>query len=494
GYNPYGVPKILESPLTTIEVQPQPPPGGLKTKTAFNQMINPDRTFNATHTSTGALSDGQLEVVVIDPSKLTGKDYQVTFETDPATGNNVWNLDRIDPTGPSRLLSKQTNQAGDFGYTVTDGILVKVIGPPPGMKDWQIPSGDPDLNRHWTWANADGFELEGFDGAIGMAYNNWFSSSSVTPDKLRNVLIKFAATDTLGNLLDPNDPNASFGYRYLRFASRPPAKPEFAPFIVNPGSGYAYQDYKKGVPFAAYDAESTPPRRLMVGHLENNIATGLVDGKYWPYAHTAVPGDNVFAATSPREWFFIFDVPYSETPDPALQADILNVTLPIIWFGTPNRRGNATFNAGDEFLIISNHINTPSDVFKFQTTGFEASATVADAKAAAQQVNLFPNPYFGQNRAEINPVERFVTMTHLPADGVTIRIFTLAGDLVKIIDDRTRSQQGTLGTHTALWNLRNANDVPIASGIYFIHVDMGSLGQKVLKAAVFMPEERLDKF
>jgi hypothetical protein len=452
--------------------------------------INPDTTFNATHTSTGALSDGQLEVVVIDPSKLTGKDYQVTFEPDPVTGSALWNLDRIDPSGPSRLLSKQTNQTGDFGYTVTDGILVKVIGPPPGMKDYKITSGD----RRWTWASADGFELEGFNHAIGMAFNNWFSSSSVTPDKLRNVLIKFAATDTLGNLLDPNDPNASFGYRYLRLASQPPAKPEFAPFIVNPGSGYAYQDYKKGVPFAAYDVESTPPRRLMVGHQENNIATGLVDGKYWPYSNAVVPGDNVFAATSPREWFYIFDVTYSETPDPALQADILNVTLPIMWFGTPNRRGDVAFKAGDEFLIISNHINTPSDVFKFQTAGFEASATIADAKTSAQQVNIFPNPYFGQNRAEINPVERFMTMTHLPAEGVIIRIFTLAGDLVNIIDDRVRSQQGTLGTHMALWNLRNANDVPVASGIYFIHVDMGSLGQKVLKAAVFMPEERLDKF
>jgi hypothetical protein len=228
--------------------------------------------------------------------------------------------------------------------------------------------------------------------------------------------------------------------------------------------------------------------------VENNIATGLVDGKYWPYAHDAVPGDNVFAATSPREWFFIFEVTYSETPDPALQADILNTTLPIMWFGAPNRRGNVTFKTGDEFLIISNHINTPNDVFRFQTTGFEAAATTADAKAAAQRVNIFPNPYFGQNRAEINPVERFVTMTHLPTEGVTIRIFTLAGDLIQIIDDRLRGQQGTLGTQTALWNLRNSNDVPVASGIYIVHIDMGSLGQKVLKAAVFMPEERLDKF
>jgi hypothetical protein len=491
GYNPYGIPRILESPFTTITVQPQPAPGGLRGQTTFGRLlaaINPDTTLNATHTSTAALSDGQLEVTVVDPTRITGRDYQVTFVTDPATGAALWSLDRLDASGKTRLLSKQANQTGDNGYTVVDGILPKIIGPPPGMKDWQIPSG----TRRWTWANADGFELEGFNHAMGMAYNQWFSSSTVTPDKLRNVLLKLAATDTDGNLLDPNDPNASYGYRYLRRASAAPAKPEFAPFIVNPGPGYAYQDYKKGVPFAAFDVESDPPRRLMVGHLENNIATGLVDGKYWPNDFNV--GGNVFEPTSPREWFFIFDVPYSETPDPSLQADILNVELPIMWFGTPNRRGNVAFLAGDEFLILANHINTPNDVYTFKTAGFEATATPVDAKAAAQQVNIFPNPYFGQNRAEINPVDRFVSITHLPGNGATIRIFTLSGAIIKTIDDQDRSEQGTLGTQTALWNLRNDDDVPVASGMYIIHVDMGSLGQKVLKVAVFMPEERLDKF
>jgi hypothetical protein len=51
-----------------------------------------------------------------------------------------------------------------------------------------------------------------------------------------------------------------------------------------------------------------------------------------------------------------------------------------------------------------------------------------------------------------------------------------------------------LGTQTALWDLRNDDSVPVASGMYLVHVDMGSLGQKVLKAAIFVPEERLDKF
>jgi hypothetical protein len=159
----------------------------------------------------------------------------------------------------------------------------------------------------------------------------------------------------------------------------------------------------------------------------------------------------------------------------------------------PANVNQAMPETGTVFQILATKTNQPVDLFTFSTAGYEAVATTQDAQAAAQLVNIFPNPYFGQNSAEINPVERFMTLTHLP-DGAIIRIFTLAGDVVKTIDDATRAEQGTLGTGTARWDLRNQSDVPVASGMYLMHVDMGTLGTKILKAAVFVPEERLDKF
>ncbi len=44
------------------------------------------------------------------------------------------------------------------------------------------------------------------------------------------------------------------------------------------------------------------------------------------------------------------------------------------------------------------------------------------------------------------------------------------------------------------WDLKNANDIPVASGMYIIFVDAGSIGVKTLKVAIFTPEERLDTF
>lgn len=509
GYNPHGIPKILESPLTTIEAVPQPPPEGLQTTANFRDLIaaaTPDTTFNATHTSTGALSEGQLQVIVINPSKITGKDYEVTFEQDATTSSISWNLDRLDVGGKTRVLAKQTNQTGDDGYMVVDGLMIKIIGPVPGMKGWNIPSGTRRFSPVLGFA---GLGLEGFststqtvsydveNGTIGMAGNFAFGGiqTSLGVSEYRNVLLKLAAVDNV-NLWDPKatptDPNFSKAYRWLRAvgATSTPADPSFEPWIINKGSGYPYQDYDYGVPFSAWNMETDPPTRLSVGMFENNVVGGLIDGRYWP-RHASDPDyDNSVT----REFCFIFNVPYSETPDPSLQINLFSSTTPMMWVMVCSRRAEVPWASGDEFLIMANHVNMPADLFTFKTNSVTPITSAALAKEAAQLVNIFPNPYFGQNRGEINPVERFVTLSHLPTSGATIRIFTLAGSLVKTIDDDVRSEQGTLGTHSAQWNLRNDDDVPVASGLYILHVDMGSLGEKVLKAVVFMPEERLDKF
>ena len=453
---------VLESSPVVIITSPHSTNPGVRYHAAAGDTLH---TVHASGTS-----DGAVVPVVLDTTKLTGDLYKVTFSTDTTTGGVVWAL--TDSTKDSVVLSNQTNQSGDENYISVGGVEVKVQGPPPGMKDYDIPSGE----RRWTPNNAN-FGLEGFSGAMGMAYINWFSSSSTTPDKLHNVLIKLAATDVNGNLLNPSDTTASFAYRYLRHASFPAAEPSFAPYIVNPGAGYAYQDYTRHLPFAAYDEETG--HRLMVGFLENNATGGLVDGKYWPPDYSAAGADNV---GTQREWFFIFDETYSETPDVALEADILDDVLPIMWMGTPCRRGDVAFSAGDEFEILANHINGPLDVFTYMSVAPTSSTAVA--KTDVEQINVFPNPYYGFNARELTRLGKYVTFNHLPSAAV-IRIFNLAGVLVKTI-------QHTNGTQFDTWNLRNESQLPVASGIYIVYIDMPGLQTtKVLKLALIQEEQIL---
>jgi hypothetical protein len=326
---------------------------------------------------------------------------------------------------------------------------------------------------------------------MGNAYEHWFSGSTVTPAQLHHVLIKLAATDVAGNLLNPSDTTGSLGYRYLRGATAAPARPEFAPFILNPSAGYAFQEFGRAgapnIPFAAYDLDRGG-QRMAVGHLENNQPGGTVNGMYWPpFSNSGV--DNV-AAGGPREWWFIYDVPYSTTSDPQLATDILNNTTPMMWMGTPSRRGgDIAFQAGDEFLILANKINSPADVFTFTSP-----AVVNDPALAKQdisQINVFPNPYYGVNSEEINKYQRFVTFSHLP-DVATIRIFSLAGVLVRTI--RHEPANG-VGSQFERWDLSNESGLPVGSGLYIAHIEMPNLGAtKILKLAVVHEQQVLDRF
>ncbi|MCX6841142.1 MAG: hypothetical protein NTX53_02495 [candidate division WOR-3 bacterium] len=93
-------------------------------------------------------------------------------------------------------------------------------------------------------------------------------------------------------------------------------------------------------------------------------------------------------------------------------------------------------------------------------------------------VKVVPNPYIVFNSWEKTSAQRNVKFTHLPSE-CTIRIFTLAGDLVKVIkhkDTQTRPlDQG--GTET--WDFTNESPGStgtaisgqlIASGVYIYHV------------------------
>jgi len=114
------------------------------------------------------------------------------------------------------------------------------------------------------------------------------------------------------------------------------------------------------------------------------------------------------------------------------------------------------------------------------TTDYEA------AKKEIERVNVFPNPYYGMNRAELNKFQKFITFNHLP-HFTTIRIFNLAGVHIKTITKDDDSQFAT-------WDLNNENGLPVAGGLYLAHLEMKDaagrgLGEKVLKLMI-VPEDQ----
>jgi hypothetical protein len=474
--NPDVSPKIAESGYKVVTVMPYSAPLGIAAKAKASDVVQ------STHPA--GVGDGNAVGVVVDPLKLTGHTYQVTFTE--SEGNFLWNL--ADKNTGAALVQDNANQTGDEDYPIIDGMKFYVTGPPPGMKDYTVPSG----TRRFTFSGADGLAFEGFSGAIG-----WAQAATLFGDgynypaaNLKNVQLVLATVDVDGNF-STDDPNVSYGYRYLRLAASAPALPEFAPFILNPGAGYAFQEFAKNVPLAAYDIEDPAnPRRLAVMFMENNVAGGLVDGKWFPGSYADY---NNTASTGPREWLWIMDVDYSETANPAYEDAIASLDLPIMWWLAVNRRGSVPFSPGgtgeDTFNIIANHINTSRDVYEITSAAADRSAAVA--KEQLDMINIVPNPYWAWSENEKIPTTRIIRFTSMPLNGATIRIFDLAGNLVRSITDSDREAQGSLGTAYAEWDARNAADVPVASGMYIVHVSIKDVGEKILKLAVINRAERL---
>jgi hypothetical protein len=152
---------------------------------------------------------------------------------------------------------------------------------------------------------------------------------------------------------------------------------------------------------------------------------------------------------------------------------------------TWNRRGNVAFSDGDELVIYANHPNTVNDVYELMAPSAPAYS-VETAKSDLELVNAVPNPYFGASPLEKEITEAFITFTRLPKE-CTIRIFTVAGDLIRTLKKNDDSPY-------LRWDLRNEAGVPVASGIYIVHVEAPGIGSKVLKVVVFQREERLRYF
>jgi hypothetical protein len=112
--------------------------------------------------------------------------------------------------------------------------------------------------------------------------------------------------------------------------------------------------------------------------------------------------------------------------------------------------------------------------FQFNTSNI-ATRTYESAvgSSALETIRVVPNPYYGFSSYEASQLDNIVKITNLP-ETCTINIFSTSGTLI-----RQLRKDNSL-TYVE-WDLKNTYNVPIASGVYIIHVDAGELGEKVVK-------------
>lgn len=138
---------------------------------------------------------------------------------------------------------------------------------------------------------------------------------------------------------------------------------------------------------------------------------------------------------------------------------------------------------GTVYRFVTTKPNAANDKFEIST----AAVTGTDMAFDPDGINVWPNPYFGFNPEERDPVDQQIHFTNLPMEGnCVIRIFDLSGVPVRTIHHDN-------GTTLEIWNVKNDSNIPVASGMYIVVVETDN-GQKILKIAVIQPEQRLDLY
>ncbi|MCB2205467.1 T9SS type A sorting domain-containing protein [bacterium] len=436
-------PRQLESTPDILTVRPQTMDPGYRAGAELNENLQ------VMHTE--GLSTGKVLVKVIDPEELTGDSYAVTFtsqgkvetvyyDTTLIVDDYGWNLTN---TSKNTVMVSDASAFGglDTDYYVFDGFQIGVSGSGHYVQGREILAVEWE-NGPRVYEGYAGYEIVGQD---------FFGSSIESYDVKKIVEIRF----------DRN--NTSKGYYFLRGGD----------------PSYGYVGYFDS-PFTVWDVtDKNNPQQLSWAQVES-IDSPTHNNTFDPVVVTD------------REYLFILDKPYSDTPDPVYTNYILTAdaaVMPILYAMWPIQTSIADgspqpFTDGTIMRWVPNVPFDDTDVFTFTTP--KATYDNNLAKEDVSDIQVFPNPYLGSNQQELNKYQRFVTFNHLPPRA-NFRIYTVSGSLVASFEKDDGSQ-------LANWDLQNDNGLPVASGMYIIHIEMPDLNtEKVLKLGVVSEAQYLDR-
>ena len=170
---------------------------------------------------------------------------------------------------------------------------------------------------------------------------------------------------------------------------------------------------------------------------------------------------------------------WQDTYNPAETPDFFRIYIRggYVYIRDPNQE----ISAGDVFTVEMGGASAPRDGDESLLTTKEETLDAENIEADLGKIRVVPNPYFVTNRAVTSEGTDKIFFTHLPPH-CTIRIYTLAGELVRTIEHEShatyhpnvapddRSLQGDKGG-TASFELLNRYNQALASGIYIYHVE-----------------------
>lgn len=511
---PFSAPKVAETPITSTNIQQVVPQNLTLGTVVYNNVGD---TIPNNQTDLGSMP------IVVSPLDLLSATYVSSY--DSANGTTVWDLTRTMNGTTTTLLANQTDFSGTQDTAdIVDGFLlihsnIKDSGVVMDEDDNEAVSNNIPTYTNtgaWTYTPAnskwfigpDSADVAAAFGSSGKLIKHQFQSRSLGmswpySQSFRNTASRVKANGAQFTAVAGGDPMVNGGplraikmvfgensmaYRYANINNIN---------VLTTDTNLTNTPYKDmvSIPFSVYAADDLDSsggalRKLNVAFVDAD-ASGT-----WNPDGTGMGG---------FEYTYILASSYTEnaqiytTKNPGIgggSSGFSSMDIMYAWLPRRNTVNGAplTWTTGDT-LSVSPYILTRPDFvpgypvkYAWTVNGTQiANQTIA--KDDLSLVNAYPNPYYGTSRLETDPFDRFIYISHLP-EVCNIYIYSLDGTLINSIQRNNTNPNNSLEK----WNMQNSSQIPVASGMYIIIVDAGSIGVKTLKVAIFTPEERLDTF
>ena len=540
-YNEVSLPKVFRGPVTRVQIIPTKPINVLSDAAlaALDSNELPDFEFER-----AGLGDGTVWANVVNPGVLKDATYTVEFYSLEGGGQASMAVrevddDIADPRIESATGKQSATAAGAITYDIkrdgtvifdgaatgaaapqrpnvvlADGLQFSVVGPEPDFKDFLVTANaagplDPPESAKFSWLGFPDPQGLG-SGVIGRQQSTanvrWGINAGGANPGLYGPIT--SGSTFLGRTLRGGGNLGALGPRdyEMRFTQRCAdginGTPELTDCLGFRAFGQA-APLELEVPFELWDTGINTPGdpsddvRLVPVVCDNALCGGGgMDGVF------DIGGDHPAssAANDPySDWVYWYR-PADVTPGEAghnafwdgsgdLSEEIIaRLVLIIHNGGTAPPYPQDLPEIGTVFRIETSKPNQPGDVHSVSTAGYGANPPdLATQQARLEDIGIVPNPYTGASSYEVSQLTDEVRFTNLP-DVATIRVFTLNGTLIKTI------QKQSVGVATISWNLTTDHNLPIASGMYLIHVEVPGVGETSIKFGVVKKRIQLNVY
>ncbi|MBL7808755.1 MAG: hypothetical protein JNN28_13125, partial [Saprospiraceae bacterium] len=133
------------------------------------------------------------------------------------------------------------------------------------------------------------------------------------------------------------------------------------------------------------------------------------------------------------------------------------------------------------FNDADNNLRTGHPRYQFTIEGSEPTdLTEVEVESALDSIKMVPNPYYGFSEYETSQFTNTVKITNLPGK-CKVTIYSLDGKFIRQYNrDETYMPYQQISPAIE-WDLKNSKGIPVASGVYLVHVNAPGLGERTLK-------------